>query len=67
MTPFSVVEKVLKSVSEFINKTPECVSLLYDLDLMPEQCTNNRELSDMITIVDHFKQFEERLKNEVRQ
>ena len=66
MTAFAMVEGVLKSVTEFINRTPECLSMLYDLDLMPEQCSNNRELSDMITIVDHFKQFEERLRNEVR-
>lgn len=48
----------------YINKTPELQSLLYDLDLLPEQLKDDTHLwRGMENIVEHFKRFEERLKN----
>lgn len=47
----------------FINATPELASLLYDLDLMPEQLFEGcMAWNRMVNIAEHFKQFEERIK-----
>lgn len=46
----------------YINATPELASLLYDLDLLPEQIQNSTIRQDtMDSIVEHFHRFEERL------
>ena len=55
MTPAEIIA--------YINATPELQSLLYDLDLLPEQIQDSQHdrQDQMQDIVEHFKRFEERL------
>lgn len=47
-----------------ISEIPELTSLLYDLDLMPEQIVSDGGKLRLILIVGHFKAFKSRLENE---
>lgn len=67
MTVLHIPEKVMQDVRWYANNVPEVTSLLYDLNLLPECCTTTKDWSTLICIVDHFKVFEKRLKNEIRQ
>lgn len=42
----------------FINSHPSCASLLYDMDLMPEQVASAHTLGWMINVVQHFRETE---------
>jgi len=54
----------VKKCLEYINlEHPEILSLLYDLDLLPEQLEEGtKEFNMMIIITSHFMKLEERLK-----
>lgn len=48
------------------NTQPRVMSLLYDLNLLPEQCTTEKQKDDMNNIVEHFKFFEEDITEKLR-
>jgi hypothetical protein len=42
LTPEShSMQRIVKAILRYINRTPELISLLYDLDLLPEQLERN--------------------------
>lgn len=45
-----------EELREFINTTPVVTSLLYDLDLMPEQIRSPKMFERMLLIAGHFRQ-----------
>lgn len=47
--------KCESDVLEYINGTPALLSLLYDLDLLPEQVTEGRDKFAMLSTATHFK------------
>lgn len=58
----SIIQAMSKEIQEawgkyrdFINKTPEVQSLLYDLDLMPEQICQERNFVRMLQIAEYMK------------
>ena len=64
MTEFEQFEKEMLG---FINSSgPEIQSLLYDLDLMPEQLTKGgKEWGEMLNIAQHMKLYGDRLAKSV--
>lgn len=47
----------------FINNTPVVLSLLYDLNLLPEQLEERtKQWFDMLNIAAHFKTFQEQME-----
>ena len=53
-------QDAFKKSCSYANETPELISLLYDLDLMPEQIISNGAKSRLILIVEHFRVFKSR-------
>lgn len=53
-------------ICSYINKTPELMSLLYDLDLLPEQTVNQLEKFKTENIVEHFKLFAQHMVEQER-
>lgn len=52
----------MKRVNELMKEIPELESLLYDLDLMPEQVTqDSRQEREMTSIAAHFEVMKNRL------
>lgn len=63
MKALEALDESFKKSSIGINEIPELVSLLYDLDLMPEQIISDQAKSRLLLIVEHFKAFNVRLKS----
>lgn len=42
-------------IRDFVNSTAVVKSLLYDLDLMPEQITKEKDFLRMLLVANHFK------------
>jgi len=53
---------IVSSYANMINKTPYLLSLLYDINLLPEQVSSMQEAIYMAAIVDAYK---EGLKHEL--
>lgn len=52
----NVVEDRIKSLLSYANKTPELLSLLYDMDLLPEQLKQGtRDYSRMLMLINTWK------------
>lgn len=47
-----------KKLCSKVNETPILQSLLYDLDLLPEQIANSYDANKLISIVNHFSELE---------
>ena len=58
--------RIHRACCSYINKTPRLLSLFYDLDLLPEQCTiGTRDWMRMIDVVLHDRRTYRRLERTV--
>ncbi len=53
------IQQESRELLKFINSTPIMLSLLYDLNMMPEQLTERtKPWFDMLNIANHFRTFQ---------
>jgi len=52
--PFEPDEATRAKVAQAIDENPRIASLLYDIDLMPEQIKDERRYGYMLAVIDHF-------------
>lgn len=54
--PAESLEHYIQETCKFINNSPELISLLYDLDLLPEQLDKgSKDFRRMMIITEFFK------------
>lgn len=53
-----------KVISSLMKSMPELESLLYDLDLMPEQVKTDKEVNMMVSVAKHMESLMNRIKKE---
>lgn len=59
--------KMKTEICEFISDTPDLLSLLYDLDMLPEQLKqDSQDYFRMMRIAAGFKDFENRIKKNIK-
>ena len=56
----------MKSALEYINSTPKLLSLLYDLNLLPEQMEDKRPLCLIAVLHEEHEKMEELLKDALK-
>lgn len=62
MNPSDRDDPEVKALLQYISATPLLLSLLYDIDLLPEQCdVPSEEWKKCLLIAMHFRQFETKL------
>lgn len=49
------LKKEWEAMLDAINQDPALLSLLYDLDLLPEQITNQLDFAKLVSVVQHWK------------
>ncbi len=55
-TPFFPDNKVRSEVAQALEENPLIWSLLYDIDLLPEQIKDERRYNYMLAVIDHMRQ-----------
>jgi hypothetical protein len=55
MSEAEIIEQILAHYRSSINSTPALLSLLYDVDLLPEQITTIRDAKSMAAVVEAYK------------
>lgn len=63
--PSGKTKEVWDKLKDFANNAPEVTSLLYNMDLLPEQIISENAFFNMLAVVTHMQVLSERLQNEI--